>query len=92
MAPLNKPYLIKYELDFNVYNFENRLFSIDVSSQKLPLQEYRKELSELNTFNPRETKISFRILIRERFQGYRCESCIAIFAWRVITLNNNLFK
>ena len=42
-----------------------------------------QELSEWNTFKTRKATASSTLLTRYRFQGYRCKSGIAIFAWRV---------
>ena len=43
----------------------------------------RKTMVKLWKLKNRKTTISSTFLIRLRFQWYRCESGIAIFAWRV---------
>ena len=78
--------LSKNELYINVYNLENQLWLSTKVTWEYILQDIIQELSsELNTLN-------FRL----RFQGYRCESGIAIFESRVtwnyiLTVSLNIF-
>ena len=58
--------MIKYELDINVYNFENWLFSIFFTKVTCAflLQENIKKVSDLKSFKPRKTTKSLRKLIK----------------------------
>ena len=77
---------IKFELDINenilwkliIFNY---FFSLE--TWLFPAWKYIRVIKIL----PRITTISSTLLIIYRFQGYRSESCIAIFALRV-TLNH----
>ena len=73
-----------WSLDINVLNFENWLFLVAVFLQKglahfYSWKTYIWEITELITFKPRITTLSSKILIRERFKGYRCELGHVIF-------------
>ena len=67
---------IRYKLNIHVFVSENVLYSVVVSLHKLTFailtSETMDKLSELNTFQPRKTWFSCRLLIRLKFQGYRC--------------------
>ncbi len=56
------------------------LYKNDLHNSSAGKQE---KLTELNTFNPRKEDNSSTLLIRLRYQGYRCKSGIVIFALRV---------
>ena len=49
----------------------------------LLIRNTEKKITELTLFQSEKTWLSSSFLIRLRFQGYRCKSEIAIFAWRV---------
>ena len=51
-----------------------------------------EKFSEITTFWVRKNMLSFTFLIRLGFQGYRCKSGIAIFALRLYSPLNTLFK
>ena len=78
--------LIKYELDFDVYNF--RLLVLYKSDLCILLQEMILELSELNILKLREATISSKYLIKSRFQGFRWKSGIFL---QSIPLNTTIF-
>ena len=55
-VPLKAISLINYELDIDVYYFENIIFFNNgvLYTSAILLQEHIHKLSELNTFNPRK--------------------------------------
>ena len=59
---------MKYDLDINVYNFENWLFLIVLSCLRISVSEKIKELSELSAFK----KLNIFYIIDN--EGYRYES------------------
>ena len=85
-------FVIKYELDINVFVSLNCLFSLlflgekDLRNAHSLFIRSNEKLAEINTFRVRKTTISSTFLIRISFQGHRCESGIAIFALRLQSL------
>ena len=65
---------MKYDLDINVYNFENWLFLI-VLCLRISVSEKMKELSELSALNHKKLNIFYII----DNQGYRYESGLPSF-------------
>ena len=77
-----KLFLIKYDLDIHVFLSLNVYFYLRFLCES-DLRNAHFLFIRSNEETPNDDGI-FDIFIRLRFQGYRCESGIAIFAWRVI--------
>ena len=76
--------LIKYKIYISVICFcIFHLWVLCESDMRISCKKQAMEkLAEVITFRVRETTVSSTVLIRLKFQWYRCKSDIALFAWR----------
>ena len=85
-----KLYLLKYRIRYQRFCFFKLFIFICGFSLKVTIANFlfiieaMEKLTEIKTFRVRKTTVSSTFLIRLRFQGYCCQSGIAIFARRVI--------
>ena len=67
--------------------------SFSIGSCKQALRKLHSQRNENKQFKQKKTWISNSCLIRQSFQGYRCKSCIIIFARRIFwNYANSPFK